>query len=304
MVVISVINQPATAARTLAFSAFGSRLPPRRATVPVGIRTVTSIHLPVTRVETTLLPLIIAAFRAIHSSKLNLDSSNPLLRHDHRAHDGHQQQQRRNLKRQHVIAVQPDTNLLRVVALKSAITLVKRRRKHAATRAINKRQQSPERQGGNRGHDPLLVELVLADVLLQVDQHDDEQEQHHDSAGVEHDLHRSHKGRVQHQIKASQREQSHDQRQRRVHRVAPRDHRNGGHDSSDRQKVEKERCRDRIHIVCFSLIVDLTSVILSGGALLSRAGVQGPYYETLCPPFVIPGESRDLPKRQLYQTDN
>jgi hypothetical protein len=60
--------------------------------------------------------------------------------------------------------------------------------------------------------------------------------------------------------------------------------------------------------VRFSFIVDLetfSSVILSAGALLLRAGVEGPYYyETLCPPFVIPGESRDLPKRQLYQTDN
>src|ERR1022692_3034590 len=94
--------------------------------------------------------------------------SNPLLGHDHRAHDGHQQQQRRNLERQHVIAVKPDANLLRVVSLKPAITLIERRRKHAAARAIDKRKQSTERQRGNRRHDPLLVELVLADVLLQV----------------------------------------------------------------------------------------------------------------------------------------
>src|SRR5581483_6347089 len=47
----------------------------------------------------------------------NYQLLNFLLRHDHRTDNGHQQQQRRDLKRKHVIAIQRESHLLGIARL-------------------------------------------------------------------------------------------------------------------------------------------------------------------------------------------
>jgi len=56
------------------------------------------------------------------------------------------------------------------------------------------------------------------------DQHQHEQEQHHDRAGVDDDLHEAQERRLLHQVQHAQAEHGEHQEQRRVHGVPGEDH--------------------------------------------------------------------------------
>jgi len=49
------------------------------------------------------------------------------------------------------------------------------------------------RGNGRQRHRPLSAELLLLGGQVEIDQHDDEQKQHHDAAHIQNDLHREEK---------------------------------------------------------------------------------------------------------------
>src|SRR5258708_3641297 len=75
--------------------------------------------------------------------------------------------------------------------------------------------------------------------MLQVEQHDHEEEEHHDRARVNDDLQRGQEGRLEKDVHHSQREEARHQRQRAYHRVAVdhhqrrEDHGHGGEEKED-----------------------------------------------------------------------
>ena len=73
---------------------------------------------------------------------------------------------------------------------------------------------------------PLAAELHLLRGHVELDQHDDKQEQHHDAADVEYHLHGKQELGVQRQENAAHRKQRDHQPHRTVHRIAPGDHQN------------------------------------------------------------------------------
>ena len=80
---------------------------------------------------------------------------------------------------------------------------------------VDRDEQAAQRGGGYDSDQPLLVELALFLGALNGDQHDHEQEQHHDAAGIKNDLHASDEWSVEHQVEPGLGEQCGDQRHAR-----------------------------------------------------------------------------------------
>ena len=82
-----------------------------------------------------------------------------------------------------------------------------------------------------------MAAIPLRGVLARhVQQHHDEQEEHHDRAGVDDDLHDRDERRVEQHVEAGQRAERRDQQQHAVDRVALRDDEQRG---ADRERAEQ-----------------------------------------------------------------
>src|SRR5579885_2827391 len=125
--------------------------------------------------------------------------SYPLLCHDHGPDDGDQQKQGRDFKGEHVIAVQHLTNVLRIAGFGQRYRGLG---EQSDALHVDLDEEHAQSEGGQDSGHPLMVKLLLFLGALNVDQHDDEQEQHHDSAHVKNDLHAGNEGGVEHQVEA------------------------------------------------------------------------------------------------------
>src|SRR6266567_2989316 len=83
-------------------------------------------------------------------------------------------------------------------------------------------------------------------LLFDVKQHDHENNEHHDRAGVDDHLHGRDKRRCQHQVQAGQRNEDADQRDGAVERMALRHHCNRAADCQSGKKYEEKRSRHRL----------------------------------------------------------
>ncbi len=77
---------------------------------------------------------------------------------------------------------------------------------------------------------------------VDAEQHDHEQEQHHDRAGVDDDLHREQERRVQQQVHHREAEEVHHEEQRRVHGVAHQQHRDRRARRRSARRPRTRRC--------------------------------------------------------------
>ncbi len=129
-------------------------------------------------------------------------ATRPLARHEDRAGNGDDQQDRGELEGEHVVAVQVHGELADVGVGIPGVA----RRRHAVTRVDGQRiagtndrrtDQADETDAHDRGKWPLDRDRLDREVhrLVDAEQHDDEQEQHDDRAGVHDDLHRGEEGR-------------------------------------------------------------------------------------------------------------
>ena len=129
-----------------------------------------------------------------HSSLL-IAPSNSFLRHHHRPDNRHQQQQGSDLEGEHVIAgcaMKSNPAMLGVVAF-SNVSLPGRETECSLVvvvyTAIN---SAPSATAAASPTSHCLLNCSSFCVLLDIDQHDHEQEQHHDAARVKNDLDAGH----------------------------------------------------------------------------------------------------------------
>ena len=140
----------------------------------------------------------------------------PAGEHD-RAHDGDQDQHRRDFKRQQKIVEKKPGN----IAWERPIT--RRSTPNAlwtsGRRASRRRAPPPISHSGNaeQGRNAAALGVLL---FAGIQQHDGNHKQNHDRAGVDDHLHGGHKFRAQQKILGSQRGHHHDQRQRAVDGMA------------------------------------------------------------------------------------
>src|SRR5229473_5591925 len=80
-----------------------------------------------------------------------------------------------------------------------------------------------------------------------IEQHDDEDEQHHDGAAIDDDLHRGHKFRAHQQVETGERDHNHDERERAVNRMALEDQVNCADDAHGRE--HKENNQRSVHLI-------------------------------------------------------
>src|SRR5262249_36947046 len=111
---------------------------------------------------------------------------------------------RSDLEGKHVIAIEHLAHALRVLRLGQRHN---RLRKHRASTCIDSYEQKPQAAGRENPHQPLLVELLFLLCTLEIHQHTHEQEQHHDAANVENDLHACDERSVKHQVESGLAEQ-------------------------------------------------------------------------------------------------
>src|SRR6266571_3036856 len=165
-------------------------------------------------------------------------SSGLLPRQDDRPDHRHQEQDRGDLERQQVVAVQARAHGLEVPSLpqdRGAGPL------HVHPAALvdvqdegHDREPDRPRHGGVQPH-------AGPESVAQVHQHDHEQEQHHDPAGVDQHLHRRHELRLEQHVDAGDREEAQDQVDGGMHRVAAPDHHRPRDQRDRRQDVEDRR---------------------------------------------------------------
>jgi hypothetical protein len=98
------------------------------------------------------------------------------------------------------------------------------------------------------------------------DQHQHEQEQHHDRAGVDDDLHEAEERRLLDHVGHTEREHRQHQEQRRVHRVAREDHAERPEQRQRPEHPERDRLTGR-HLVLDALREDQCRVHLAASLL-------------------------------------
>src|SRR5262249_29626493 len=103
-------------------------------------------------------------------------------------------------------------------------------------------QDEQQQSTGNGGGDLQHVAFVRLGFLVQVQQHDHVEEQHHDGAGIHDDVHDKKKLRVQQQVVAANGKKSNDEVQHAVHRAFREHHQQGGENGDERKKIEKVKC--------------------------------------------------------------
>jgi len=102
--------------------------------------------------------------------------------------------------------------------------------------------QHPEADRDQHGQLALVADGLGQRVRAgDADQHQDEQEQHHDRAGVDDDLHDAQEVGALGQVEDREADHGHRQRQRGVHGLLGEDHPQRAEDRDDRQDVELER---------------------------------------------------------------
>jgi hypothetical protein len=108
-------------------------------------------------------------------------------------------------------------------------------------------QQPAGEQHGHRDRPDQVPALGLDQQVVAVhpEQHDHEQEQDHDRAGVDDHLHDPEERRLQREVQPGDRQKVHHQHQRRVDDVAHRDHGDGGAEADDREHPEDDRLGGR-----------------------------------------------------------
>ena len=103
-------------------------------------------------------------------------------------------------------------------------------------------QEHRETEGRDEAGDPVPLDGLDHRVGgRDADQHEHEEEQHQDRAGVDDDLHDEQEGRVEGGVEAGQRQHHHRQRQGRVHRLAAEHHPQGAQHRDRRQDPEGNR---------------------------------------------------------------
>src|SRR5579871_362893 len=170
--------------------------------------------------------------------------SDSLFGHDDGADNRNQQQDGRNFERQQILGEQRGGDLLRVAAgvecsgrgdyghLKGA-------------RAFADEVEDLDADDGDaeQGDPPLAVELAFFGGLVEIDQHDDEEEQHHDAADVEDDLYGEQELGLLQEIETGYADQRHDQADGAVHCVPARD----GGDCATQNQGSEEVEEQRVH---------------------------------------------------------
>ena len=105
--------------------------------------------------------------------------------------------------------------------------------------------------------------LVRFGRPLQVDQHDDEQVQHDDAAGVDEHLNDGEERRVEHYVQRGHEQKVEDQEQDAVHGVLRGHHQHGEAENERRNRVERDRLRHQSNIT-FTMPVTTRFAIASG----------------------------------------
>jgi hypothetical protein len=98
----------------------------------------------------------------------------------------------------------------------------------------------PHRPGPQQRVDP-LVELGV--LVRRIEQHDHEQEEDHDRAGVDDDLNHRHEWRIEQHVEAGQRAERGDQEQDAVDRVPLRDDEQRRADGDRPEQIERDSLR-------------------------------------------------------------
>ncbi len=84
------------------------------------------------------------------------------------------------------------------------------------------------------------VHVALIHLTAEIKKHDDEQDQHHDRPGVDHDLNSGHKGRIEHDIKDRQAEKGHDQGYATIDRVPACDHKKARYNGNQGNQIKEQ----------------------------------------------------------------
>src|SRR5205085_2315802 len=160
-------------------------------------------------------------------------------RQGHGADNRHQQENRSDLEREQVTREQRGANRVRQARVGSA-----RRRQNA--RLLHRNQNESNfgnqyRSQSDCDRQQKLQPRTAVLLLLDVQQHDHEDDQHHDRAGVNDHLHGSDERRRQQYVKARQRDEHANQRDRAVERIALRHHRQRAADRHCPEKYEQKR---------------------------------------------------------------
>ena len=113
---------------------------------------------------------------------------------------------------------------------------------HTSSTASTTARTAPNRSGPLRRSE--MTALVRLRVLVRrVQQHDDEEEQHHDRAGVDDDLNDRDERRVEQDVQTGERAERGDEQQHAVDRIALRDDEQRRHDRDRREHVEQASCQ-------------------------------------------------------------
>src|SRR6266511_4277618 len=145
-----------------------------------------------------------------------------------------QQQQRSQFDAEQVRAEERDAHLFRLHGAGG--------RGGERTARDDERQLPDKDERENRRSDPRLraqpLTLLLRRARPQVEQHDHEDEENHNRAGVDDHFQRGGEGRAQREEDHRHRQQRDDQIEQRVNRVQPRDHHHGRYQRHRRRNVE------------------------------------------------------------------
>ena len=98
----------------------------------------------------------------------------------------------------------------------------------------------------HQGHRPLPGEARLLQRHIDIHQHDDKKEQHHDAAHIQNDLHGKKEFRVLQEENSAHGKERHNQPNCAVHSIAPRNHHNRG---DQRHDGKCYKCDEFYHVV-------------------------------------------------------
>src|ERR1700678_113767 len=166
-------------------------------------------------------------------------------RQHNRAHDGDQDQHRSNLERQEVIAEEQPPDRLRIAEHVAAIHYRRPTNPDAIEPGVvrddagSDPQSDDQRRYSERCSNPAGMRQSL--FFAGIQQHDDEDEQHHDGTGVDDYLHRGDEFGAQEQINDRQRTHHHDQRQRAVDGVLLHQQVNGARHAQNRENKKENK---------------------------------------------------------------